>query len=126
MLIENKKAIEVKVNFHLKMSLYALVKFYLRGIDTVSFAQPLIGKLQQAKIDERVAVEIIDPEIGRYVVIAVRKTQTKGVVVTGWKDEESKDIGIKARELLEMCYQIIAEKGISSWDIKKERKWLAS
>lgn len=122
----NIHAQEMKVNFHLKMSLYALVKFYLRGIDSISYAQPLTGKLQQGKLGERMAIRVLDPEIGAYTVIAVRKTQTTGIVITGWRDEESKDVGSKARQLLEMCYQIIAEKGISSWDIKKEQKWLAS
>lgn len=117
------KAIKIKTSFHLRMSLYSLVKFYLRGISSVSFAQPMMSRIQQAKIGERIAITLHDPKIGFYTVVAVRKSLDEGIVVTGWA-EESVDVGKKARELLEMCYQVISEKGISSWDIKKEKKWM--
>lgn len=120
----NITAEKVEVNFSIVFSIYALIKFYLRGIDTVSYAQALAGKLQQAKINERVAVEIQDPEVGIYTVVAVRKSPTKAVIITGWKSGAAEEITPKAKELIEILYKIIFNGGLSSWDIKKEKKWL--
>lgn len=123
--IKNVKADEVKLNFHLFLGLYVLIKMYLRGISSVSYSGPLIGKLQQAKVGERVAVEIIDPVLGKYIVVAVRKTADTGVVVTGWTETET-DITARAKQLMEVAYQVIFDKGLSSWDVKKEKAWIAS
>ena len=60
----NIMAQKTEVKFSIVFSIYALIKFYLRGINSVSYAHPLAGKLQQAKMGQRVALEIDDPEIG--------------------------------------------------------------
>lgn len=124
-LIQNVKAEVVTLNFHLFLGLYVLIKMYLRGISSVSYSAPLIGKLQQAKVGQRVAVEIIDPVLGKYIVVAVRKTANTGVIVTGWTEKET-DITDRAKQLIEVAYKVIFDKGLSSWDIKKEKAWLAS
>lgn len=120
----NIKAEQLTVKFSLVFSVYALIKFYLRGITSVSYAQPLAGKLQQAKMNERIAVEIHDPEIGSYTVVAVRKSPTKAVIITGWKNGTVDETSPKAKELIEILYKIIFDNGLSSWDIKKEKQWL--
>lgn len=122
----NIVAEEVEVKFSIVFSVYALIKFYLRGINSVSYAQPLAGKLQQAKMNERVAVEIHDPEVGKYTVIAVRKTSTRGVIITAWKNDSINDTSPKAKELIEILYKVIFDKGLSSWDIKKEKQWFST
>jgi len=119
----NIVAQKTKVKFSIVFSIYALVKFYLRGINSVSYAQPLAGKLQQAKMGERIAIEVEDPEIGTYTVVAVRKSSTKAVIITGWKTDPV-DVSPMAKELIEILYKVIFDKGLSSWDIKKEKKWL--
>ncbi len=122
----NVKSEKQEVKFSIVFSIYALIKFYLRGITSVSYAQPLAGKLQQAKMGERVAVEIHDPEIGIYTVVAVRKSSTKAVIITAWKDDSSENIAPKAKELIEILYKIVFNGGLNSWDIKKEKKWLSN
>jgi len=119
----NVEAQKTEVKFSIVFSIYALIKFYLRGINSVSYAHPLAGKLQQAKMGERVALEINDPEIGSYTVVAVRKSSTKAVIITGWRNE-TVDVTPKAKELIEILYKVIFDKGLNSWDIKKEKKWL--
>jgi hypothetical protein len=120
----NIVAQKTEVKFSIVFSAYALIKFYLRGINSVSYAQPLAGKLQQAKMNERVALEIDDPEIGSYTVVAVRKSSTKAVIITGWKNDEEVDIRESAKRLTDILYGIIFNRGLSSWDIKKEKRWL--
>lgn len=123
--IKNVIAQEVKVNFHLSLALYVLIKMYLRGISSVSYSAPIIARLQQAKIGTRVAVVIDDPTMGRYTVVAVRKTETTGTIVTGWTECET-NITARAKELIEVAYKVIFDKGLSSWDIKKEKACLVS
>jgi hypothetical protein len=118
--IKDLEVQEMKVNFHLYTGLYASIKMYLRGINSLAYTQPIIGKLQQAKIGTRVAVEITDPALGKYTVVAVRKSETTGYVVTGWTANTT-DVGKRARELLEVAYQVVLENGLSSWDIKREK-----
>lgn len=117
---ENKVAEKAKVKFHLRWSLYSIVKFYLRGIDSVSYVQPLMARIQQAKIGERIAIESYDPMIGNYTVVAVRKTLDSGIIITGWADNTS-DVSRNIRDLLDTCYEVITS-GVSSWDIKREKK----
>ena len=120
----NVEAQKTEVKFSIVFSIYALIKFYLRGINSVSYAHPLAGKLQQAKMGERIALEVHDPEIGSYTVVAVRKSSTKAVIITGWRNDAVDDVTPKAKELIEILYKVIFDKGLSSWDIKKEKRWL--
>ena len=122
----NVVAQKAKVQFSIVFSVYALIKFYLRGLTSISYAHTLAGKLQQAKIGERVAVEIKDPEIGSYTVVAIRKSLTKAVIITGWKDNSKEEIIPKAKELIEILYKVIFTKGLDSWDIRKEKRWLSN
>ena len=115
-----------EAKFSIVFSVYALIKFYLRGLTSISYAHPLAGKLQQAKMGERVAIEMSDPEIGSYTVVAVRKSPTKAVIITGWRNDSVDDITPKAKELIEILYKIIFAKSIDSWDIKKEKRWLSN
>ena len=116
---------KAEVKFSIVFSVYALIKFYLRGINSVSYAHPLAGRLQQAKMGERIAIEIDDPEIGSYTVVAVRKSSTKAVIITGWKNETVDNVTPRAKELIEMLYKVIFDKELNSWDIKKEKRWLS-
>ena len=122
--MKNAKAEKVRVKFSITFGLYALIKFYLRGINSLSYVQPLAGKLQQAKMNERVAVKIQD-ELGVYTVVAVRKSLNKAIIVTGWRDEDSGDLTPKVRDLMDMLYKIVFDRKLSSWDIKKEKAWLS-
>jgi len=124
--MSNIVAQKTEVKFSIVFSVYALIKFYLRGINSVSYAHPLAGRLQQAKMGERIAIEIDDPEIGSYTVVAVRKSSTKAVIITGWKNE-TVNVTPRAKELIEILYKVIFDKELNSWDIKKEKKrWLMS
>lgn len=122
----NVVAQKAKVQFSIVFSVYALIKFYLRGLTSISYAHPLAGKLQQAKIGERVAIEVKDPEIGTYTVVAIRKSLTKAVIITGWKDNSKEEVTPKAKELIEILYKVIFTKGLDSWDIRKEKRWLSN
>ena len=122
----NTKAAKSVAKFSIVFGLYALVKFYLRGINSLSYVQPLAGRLQQARVGERVAVEIEDQEVGTYTVVAVRKTLEKAVIVTGWKNQDCDDLQPRVRELMDVLYKIVFDRKLSSWDIKKEKEWLFS
>jgi len=115
----NVVAQPVETNFHLKIQMYALIKIYLRGIDSLSYVAPLMSQLQQVKIGQRVAVTVECPIIGKYTVVAVRKSINVGIVVTAWAHQET-NIKQNVKSLLEACYEI-ALNGLSSWDIKKEK-----
>ena len=122
----NVVAQKTEVKFSVVFSVYALIKFYLRGLNSISYAQTLAGRLQQAKIGERIAVEVNDPEVGLYTVVAVRKSPTKAVIITGWKNDSVDEVSQKAKELIEILYKVIFTKGMDSWDIKKEKRWLSN
>jgi len=122
----NVVAQKAKVQFSTVFSVYALIKFYLRGLTSISYAHPLTGKLQQAKIGERIAIEVNDPEIGLYTVVAKRKSLTSAVIITGWKNNSKDEVTPKAKELIEILYKIIFAKGLDSWDIRKEKRWLSN
>ncbi len=121
---QNVKTVRSTAHFHLFLGLYVLIKMYLRGVTSVSYAQAVTSQLLQTKIGSRVAVEIDDPIIGKYTVVAIRKTENTGTIVTAWK-EESEDVSKRARQLLEVAYQVIFECGLSSWDIKREKSCLS-
>lgn len=122
----NVIANKTEVKFSIVFSVYALIKFYLRGLNSISYAQPLAGRLQQAKMGERIAIEVNDPEVGLYTVVAVRKSPTKAIIITGWKNDSVDEVSKKAKELIEILYKVIFGNGIDSWDIKKEKKWLSN
>lgn len=122
----NVIAQKTEVKFSVVFSVYALIKFYLRGLNSISYAQPLAGRLQQAKMGERIAVEVNDPEVGLYTAVAVRKSPTKAVIITGWKNDSIDEVSQKAKELIEILYKVIFAKGMDSWDIKKEKRWLSN
>ena len=122
----NVVAQKTEVKFSVVFSVYALIKFYLRGLNSISYAQTLAGRLQQAKIGERIAVEVNDPEVGLYTVVAVRKSPTKAVIITGWKNDSVDEVSQKAKELIEILYKVIFTKGMDLWDIKKEKRWLSN
>ncbi|WP_434656660.1 hypothetical protein [Sulfurimonas sp. NW9] len=125
--MNNVVAQKTEIKFSIVFSVYALIKFYLRGLNSVSYAHPLAGKLQQAKMGERIALEVHDPEAGSYTVVAVRKSPTKAIIITGWRNDTDNNIIPMAKELIEILYKVIFGNGLSSWDIKKEKKkWLSN
>ena len=121
---KNIKATKSVAKFSIVFGLYALVKFYLRGINSLSYVQPLAGRLQQARVGERVAVEVEDQEIGTYTVVAVRKSLEKAIIVTGWKNDNCEDLKPRVRELMDVLYNIVFDRKLSTWDIKKEKEWI--
>ena len=118
--MQNVIAKRVEVKFNLILGAYVLIKLFLRGIESTSYVPSIIGELQQTPVGKRCAVQITGHGIEPFTIIAVRKSADTGVVVTGWSDLTI-DIGERAKSLISMLYNIMFN-GLSSWDIKKEKR----